>query len=380
MSTSISVCRAEDIAALLGNLVRQPAGPTPEIPLDIRIEAGIAAQELADMQIDDMLGTPSRFTCPECHGALWEIEDGSMLRFRCHVGHAFTADTVLASQGEEIDRLLGTLLRSHQERAALAHRMAERERASERHVLAQHLETRARDYEHDVEIMKKLLRNGAVGTPGRRRRALRGAARSMKPETNRPQKSGPSRNGPTKPIVGIGASAGGIGALETLVPLFERGAGLAYVVVQHLDPERKSMLTGLLRRTAKIPVTEIADQVTIEADHVYVIPPNAALAISDKRLKISPPVEQRFQRTPIDGFFISLAEANGECSAGVILSGTGSDGTIGLRAIKEHGGLTVAQDDAEYDGMMRSAVAAAWSTSSCRWTRSRPSSTTISGT
>jgi two-component system chemotaxis response regulator CheB len=161
------VCRAEDIAGLLGKLVRQPAGPTPEIPLDIRIEAAIAAQELADMKIDDMLGTPSRFTCPECHGALWEIDDGSMLRFRCHVGHAFTPDTVLASQGEEIDRLLGTLLRSHQERAALAHRMAERERASERHALAQHLETRARDYEHDVRIMKELLRSGAVssGTP-----------------------------------------------------------------------------------------------------------------------------------------------------------------------------------------------------------------------
>ena len=111
-----------------------------------------------------------------------------------------------------------------------------------------------------------------------------------------------------------------------------------------------------MRRTAKIPVTEIADQVTIEADHVYVIPPNAALAISDNRLQISPPVEQRCQRTPIDGFFISLAEANGECSAGVILSGTGSDGTLGLRAIKEHGGLTVAQDGAEYDGMMRSAL------------------------
>src|SRR5215213_6474147 len=178
----------------------------------------------------------------------------------------------------------------------------------------------------------------------------------MKPATNRPQESGPPRNGATIPIVGIGASAGGIGALETLVPLFERAAGLAYVVVQHLDPERKSGLSALLARTAKIPVTEIADQVTIEADHVYVIPPNAALAISDKRLKISPPVEQRFQRTPIDGFFISLAEANGECSAGVILSGTGSDGTIGLRAIKEQGGLTVAQDGAEYDGMMRSAV------------------------
>lgn len=158
------VCKANEMAPLLAKLVRQPAGPTPDIPLDIRIEAAIAGQELLDMRADDMLGTPSRFTCPECHGALWEIKDGSMLRYRCHVGHAFAADAVLASQGEEIDRLLGTLLRSHQERAALAHRMAEHERASERHSLAEHLEKRALDYEHDVEIMKTLLRSGEAGS------------------------------------------------------------------------------------------------------------------------------------------------------------------------------------------------------------------------
>lgn len=116
------------------------------------------------MRADDMLGSPSRFTCPECHGALWEIDDGSMLRFRCHVGHAFSADTVLASQGEEIDRLLGTLLRSHQERAALVSRMANHERANERHALADHLERRARDYEQGVQIMKKLLRSGEAGS------------------------------------------------------------------------------------------------------------------------------------------------------------------------------------------------------------------------
>ena len=178
----------------------------------------------------------------------------------------------------------------------------------------------------------------------------------MKKKERRRDEPEPPRNGAAIPIVGIGASAGGLGALETLVPLLEPGAGLAYVVVQHLDPDRKSVLAALLARTAKIPVIEIADQATIETDHVYVIPPNAALAIFDNRLQISAPLEQRFQRTPIDGFFISLAEANGEGSAGVILSGTGSDGTLGLRAIKEQGGLTVAQDGAEYDGMMRSAV------------------------
>jgi two-component system chemotaxis response regulator CheB len=163
------VCKAGEMGGLLGRLARLPAGPTPEIPLDIRLETAIAAQELMDMKADDALGTPSRFTCPECHGALWELEDGSMLRYRCHVGHAFGADTVLASQGEEIDRLLGTLLRSHQERAALAQRMAAHERANDRHTLAQHLEGRARDYENDAAIMKKLLRSvdgGSAVTSG----------------------------------------------------------------------------------------------------------------------------------------------------------------------------------------------------------------------
>lgn len=154
------VCRADDLARLLGRLVRTPAGPTPEIPLDVRLETAIAAQELADMRADDVLGNPSRFACPECHGALWEIKDGSILRYRCHVGHAFASDGALAAQDEEIERLMGALLRSHQERAALAYRMAEHERANDRHALADHLEGRAREYDDDAEIMKGLMRNG----------------------------------------------------------------------------------------------------------------------------------------------------------------------------------------------------------------------------
>ena len=158
------------------------------------------------------------------------------------------------------------------------------------------------------------------------------------------------------PVVGIGASAGGISAFETMLPLLAPDAGLAYVLVQHLDPDHESALTTLLARAAKIPVVEIKDQAIIQPNHVYVIPRNASLTIAGDSLQLKPPLEQRGHRTPIDGFFTSLAAAKGENAAGVILSGTGSDGTIGLRAIKEHGGLTVAQDDAEYDGMMRSAV------------------------
>jgi two-component system, chemotaxis family, protein-glutamate methylesterase/glutaminase len=154
------VATLADLPDLLQKLTHESAGPTLEIPLHVRLEAAIAAQELSDMTINDRLGKPSRFTCPECHGALWEIEDGGILRFRCHVGHAYTADTALVSQSEEIDRLLGTLLRSHQERAGLARRMSTHQRAQGHGGLADQLAHRADDYDAGVELMKSLLRHG----------------------------------------------------------------------------------------------------------------------------------------------------------------------------------------------------------------------------
>jgi two-component system chemotaxis response regulator CheB len=154
------VSSVSEMPALLARLTREPAGPSPEVPLDIRLEAAIAAQELADMSVDERLGGISPFTCPECHGALWEIRDGPMLRFRCHVGHAYTADAVLAGQGEEVERMLGTLQRAHQERAALTRRMAQQERIEERHRLADRLEKRAREYDDDARLVMELIRNG----------------------------------------------------------------------------------------------------------------------------------------------------------------------------------------------------------------------------
>jgi two-component system chemotaxis response regulator CheB len=154
------VRKIDEMPALLARLAHEPAGPSPEVPIDIRLEAAIAAQELADMKVDEVLGKISPFTCPECHGALWEIHDGPMLRFRCHVGHAFTADAVVAAQGDEIERMLGTLQRAHQERAALVRKMANQERAEKRHNLADQLEARAREYEDDARLVLGLMRNG----------------------------------------------------------------------------------------------------------------------------------------------------------------------------------------------------------------------------
>ena len=152
------VTPAAAIGELLARLARTPAGPTPAIPLELRLETAIAAQELAGMEAEDRLGTPSRFTCPECHGALWEIDDGSLLRYRCHVGHAFTAEAMFRAQAVGAEEMLWNLARAHQEHAALARRMAERERALQRNELAERLLERATGYDEDAQVVYGLLR------------------------------------------------------------------------------------------------------------------------------------------------------------------------------------------------------------------------------
>lgn len=148
---------ADEIAPLLARLAGEPAGVTPPIPLEIRVETAIAAQELSGMRAEDELGRPSRFTCPECHGTLWEIDDGSLLRYRCHVGHAFTAEAMLAAQATKAEEMLWSLMRAHQERAALARRMAAQERAGSHMALAEQLERRAREYDDDAQVVRELL-------------------------------------------------------------------------------------------------------------------------------------------------------------------------------------------------------------------------------
>ncbi|MDX8520754.1 CheR family methyltransferase [Mesorhizobium dulcispinae] len=158
------------------------------------------------------------------------------------------------------------------------------------------------------------------------------------------------------PIIGIGASAGGIGALQKFFPEVPSDSGFAYVVIQHLDAEHESVLASIIQRSTAIETQTAAEGVEIEPDHIYVIPPGVSVTIEKQQFRVAKMAATRARRTPIDDFFTSLAREQSEHAAGLILSGTGSDGTIGLRAIKEHGGLTLAQESAEYDGMMRSAV------------------------
>ena len=160
-------------------------------------------------------------------------------------------------------------------------------------------------------------------------------------------------------IVGIGASAGGLEAFTQLLSHLPLDTGMAFVLVQHLDPDHESALTHILSRVTPMPVGEAVHNQPLQANHVYIIPRDTNLSIRQGLLLLTPRVRTRTPHRPIDGFFESLAQDQRERAIGVVLSGTASDGTLGLEAIKAEGGITFAQDDsAKYESMPRSAVAA----------------------
>ncbi len=160
------------------------------------------------------------------------------------------------------------------------------------------------------------------------------------------------------PIVGIGASAGGLEALEQFFQNVPKNCGIAFVVIQHLDPNHVGIMPELLQRTTDLKVVQVTDHLKVQANHVYVIPPNKSMSILNAYLHLFEPIESRGLRLPIDYFFRSLADDQQEKSIGIILSGMGSDGSLGLKAIKEKNGIVLVQDPltAKFDGMPQSAV------------------------
>ncbi|MEO5915455.1 MAG: chemotaxis protein CheB [Luteolibacter sp.] len=160
------------------------------------------------------------------------------------------------------------------------------------------------------------------------------------------------------PIVGIGASAGGLEALEQFIKQVPAKCGMAFVIVQHLDPTRKGLMAELLQRCTPMKVVQVKDRTLVKPDCVYVIPPNKDMSILHGSLHLFEPAEARGLRLPIDLFLRSLAQDQQQLSIGVILSGMGTDGTLGMRDIKEKAGLALAQEptSAKFDSMPRSVI------------------------
>ncbi len=181
------------------------------------------------------------------------------------------------------------------------------------------------------------------------------ATSAVKPAIQQPEQADAL---PQTIVVGIGASAGGLKALQTFFEAVAPDLGVAFVVIVHLHPEYRSEMAALLGRHTVMPVTQVTETVPLEPNQIYVIPPNLQLFATDNQLSLAPFTEPRGLRAPIDYFFNSLAETHGDGFA-ILLSGGGSDGSSGLRSVKERGGLVLVQDpqEAEYDSMPRSAIA-----------------------
>ena len=164
------------------------------------------------------------------------------------------------------------------------------------------------------------------------------------------------------PIVGVGASAGGIEALKAFFAATDADSGMAYIVIQHLSPEHQSLMADILARCTSMPVIQIEDGMRVEPNHVYVIRPGYTLTLKESQLHLGQPVEKRGHRHPIDDFFRSLAQEQRENAIGVVLSGTGTNGSAGAQAIKAAGGLCIAQDpeSAEFPGMPQSLIHAGY--------------------
>src|SRR5436305_7933939 len=174
---------------------------------------------------------------------------------------------------------------------------------------------------------------------------------AVPPESNSPL--------PNFPIVGIGASAGGLEAASQLLHSLPPRLGAALILVQHLAPMHESVLPELLSAAGRLPVVQVREGMTIEPDRLHVIPPNAQLSITAGKLRLNPRPEDRSQHKPVDFFFRSLASYAQDRAIAVVLSGTDSDGAAGIREVKGTGGITIAQEPktAKYDGMPRAAIA-----------------------
>lgn len=196
--------------------------------------------------------------------------------------------------------------------------------------------------------------------PSRGRRSKDGS-RSSPAAISTPGPATSNRESPVEPfpIVGIGASAGGLEAFREFLEALPLETGMGFVLIQHLDPDHRSQLTRILSRSTALPVRQIVDNEPIRPNHVYVIPPDHNLRLDDRILKVEQSARSQKPVRIIDQFFESLAHDCRELAIGIILSGTASDGTLGMEAIKATGGITFAQDDsAKYDSMPNSAVAA----------------------
>lgn len=361
------VLPVSEIAPVLINLASQPTeakGVSPMSSDEMQIESDMAELDLVALQKDERPGTPSGFACPECGGSLWELHDGELLRFRCRIGHAYSVNSLLTEQSEAMEAALWTALRALEESGALAHRLARRASRHKQTLVAGRFQKRAQEAEQQAAMIQQLLLNGkTVATSVTTNLALdEKEGLHSNPTSALPTSQATLREDPQSTldtIVAIAASAGGLRALSQLFSDLPSDLAAAVTVVQHLDPNHPSQLANILGRRTKLMVKQAEAGDVLRQGVIYIAPPDRHLLVnSDKSLSLSHSELVHFVRPSADLLFESVAASFKQRAIAVVLTGTGSDGVMGVQAIKKMGGQVIAQDraTAEYFGMPNAAI------------------------
>ncbi|MBD2740086.1 chemotaxis protein CheB [Coleofasciculus sp. FACHB-1120] len=353
------------IASTLVSLAHEPVEEDEDdsVTDEMEMESEIAELDMAALHKDDSdrPGIPAGFGCPDCGGALWELRDGQLIRFRCRTGHAFSAETLLAEQSEALETALWNAFRALEERAALSRRMHQGARDRNQIRSAARFQEQAHEAQHNATVIRQLLLNGNKEEPTdadpengkhvEEKKNGKTAGSNSETEENHPAIS--------FPVVAVAASAGGIKAISELLSTLPEDFPAAIAIVQHLDPKHPSLLAQILNGRTSLAVKEAERGEQMRPGTIYIAPPNHHLLIDpDATLSLTQTKLVHFVRPSADLLFESVAASFRERAIAVILSGTGSDGATGIKAIKEMGGIAIAQDQesSECFGMPGAAI------------------------
>ncbi|MBD1925865.1 chemotaxis protein CheB [Trichocoleus sp. FACHB-90] len=346
---------------------------------EMEIETDLVELDMAAHSKYERPGTPSGFGCPDCGGALWELGDGKVIRFRCRTGHAFSGETLLAEQSETLETALWSGLRALEERAALAHKMFKGAHDRNQTRSAERFAQQEEEAQQNAAVIREVLlkglkdgdgeevengqdgrvnnKNGQEGESGRVTIPQSPVPNPQSPVPS-PQSPVPSPQSPF-PIVAIASSAGGMKALTTLLSALPENFPAAIVIVQHLEPHRASLLSEILDKRTTLAVKQSQEGDQLRPGEVYIAPPNHHLLVNtDATISLSKTELVNFARPSADLLFESVAASFKEQAIAVILTGKGFDGASGIKAIKKMGGKTIAQDQTSSDsfGMPENAI------------------------
>lgn len=357
---------ARQVVELADQPVKQEG--TNVVSNDIEMEADMAELEVGAMNNPHRPGEPSPYGCPDCGGVLWEIGEGKLLRFRCRTGHAYSTGTLMASQSEALEEALWNALRALEEKAALALRLGTRARDRNQSFSATRFEEQAKAaHERATIVRNMLLRGEGNGTVSNNHQVDTKdllledleATQSQSVVATLSANDLVSSTPPSLSVVAICASAGGLNAISQVLSALPADFPAAVTLVQHSSRNFPSMLPDILSRRIALSVKQAEEKDVLQPKQVYIAPNDQHLLVNlDGTISLSHSELVHFVRPSADLLFESVAASFRQQAIAVVLTGTGGDGAIGVKAIKQMGGVAIAQDQAtsEFFAMPEAAI------------------------